>query len=46
MTTSRNRTAAGLPQVVVSRAGAKISHLTVGDGPAVVVITGGDSSAS
>jgi hypothetical protein len=32
------------PPAVVSRAGAKMSCLTLGDGPAVLVIPGGDSS--
>ena len=42
MTTSRKRAGAGVPQAVVSRAGAKISHLTLGDRPAMIL--GGDSS--
>ena len=46
MTTSRKRTAAVLPQVVLLRDAAKMSYLTLGDGPAVMVIRSGDASAS
>jgi hypothetical protein len=44
MTTSRKRDAAGVPQAVASGDGATIPFLFLGDGPAVMVIPGGDSS--
>jgi len=43
MTASRERTAAGVPKGV-SQDGATTRYLTMGDGPAVMVIPGGDAS--
>jgi hypothetical protein len=44
MTTSRERAAAGIPQAVLSGGRVKMSYLTLGDGPGVIVIPGGVSS--